>query len=77
VIAKERAANRPDHIDVSWLDLSVAQIGATVAIKIADDGPGLPEPVRSNLFSRSQSSTGGSGYGCRLRANSLSATEVA
>ena len=36
---------------------------ATVTVRVADDGPGLPETVRANLFRRQQSTTGGSGIG--------------
>lgn len=40
--------------------------GATVRIRIVDDGPGLPEAIRSNLFRRGQSTTGGTGYGISI-----------
>ena len=43
--------------------LAVAQNGATVTIRIADDGPGLPEQVKARLFRHGRSTTGGSGHG--------------
>jgi signal transduction histidine kinase len=39
---------------------------ATVSIRIADDGPGLPDHVREQLFRRARSGTGGSGYGLAI-----------
>ena len=46
--------------------LALEQNGTTVTIRIADDGPGLPADVRAQLFRRSQSTTGGSGYGLAI-----------
>jgi signal transduction histidine kinase len=46
--------------------LALEQSEATVTIRIADDGPGLPEDVRAQLFRRGQSTTGGSGYGLSI-----------
>lgn len=46
--------------------LTVEETGATVTIKIADDGPGLPEEIRTRLFQRGRSTTGGSGYGLSI-----------
>lgn len=43
--------------------LSLEQNGATVTIRIADDGPGLPEHVKARLFRQGRSTTGGTGYG--------------
>jgi signal transduction histidine kinase len=48
------------------LELSLEQRGATVTIRIADDGPGLPETVKARLFRRGRSTTGGSGYGLSI-----------
>jgi len=39
---------------------------ATVSIRIADDGPGIPDAVRERLFRRGRSATGGSGYGLAI-----------
>jgi signal transduction histidine kinase len=44
----------------------VERNAATVTVRIADDGPGLPETVRANLFRRQQSTTGGSGIGLSI-----------
>jgi signal transduction histidine kinase len=46
--------------------LSLAQNGATVTIRIADDGPGLPESVKSQLFRQGRSTTGSTGYGLSI-----------
>lgn len=48
------------------IDLTVEQKGATVRVRIADDGPGLPDAVRANLFRRGKSTTGGTGYGLSI-----------
>ena len=39
---------------------------ATVTVRIADDGPGLPASVRGKLFRRQKSATGGSGIGLSI-----------
>ena len=39
---------------------------ATVAIAVSDDGPGLPEAVRAQLFLGGRSFTGGSGQGLAI-----------
>jgi signal transduction histidine kinase len=46
--------------------LALEQNDATVTIRIADDGPGLPEDVRLRLFQRSQSMNARSGYGLSI-----------
>ena len=46
--------------------LAVEQDGATVTIRIVDDGPGLPEDIRTRLFRRGRSTTGSSGYGLSI-----------
>jgi signal transduction histidine kinase len=46
--------------------LLVERSGATVKVRIADDGPGLPAAVRANLFRRQQSATSGSGVGLSI-----------
>jgi signal transduction histidine kinase len=48
------------------IELSLEQTGATVRIRIADDGPGLPEPVKTRLFRHSRSTTGTTGYGLSI-----------
>jgi signal transduction histidine kinase len=48
------------------IDLFVEPMGASVKIRIVDDGPGLPETVLPRLFRRGQSTTGGSGYGISI-----------
>jgi signal transduction histidine kinase len=48
------------------IELSLEQSGTTVRIRIADDGPGLPEQVKARLFRRGGSTTGGSGYGLSI-----------
>ena len=56
-----RAAGTPRRIE-----LALEQTSATVTIRIADDGPGLPDDVRTRLFRRGRSTTGGSGYGLSI-----------
>lgn len=46
--------------------LALEQNGATVTIRIEDDGPGLPEDVRARLFQRSRSASAGNGYGLSI-----------
>jgi signal transduction histidine kinase len=46
--------------------LSLEQNGATITIRIADDGPGLPEVIKSKLFRQGSSTTGGTGYGLAI-----------
>jgi signal transduction histidine kinase len=46
--------------------LALEQNDATVTIRIADDGPGLPEDVRARLFQRSRSTSAGNGYGLSI-----------
>jgi two-component system sensor histidine kinase MtrB len=46
--------------------LALEQNDATVTIKVADDGPGLPDDVRKRLFRRDPSVAGGSGYGLSI-----------
>ena len=56
-----RAAGTPRRIE-----LALEQTGATVTIRIADDGPGLPDDIRARLFRRGRSTTGSSGYGLSI-----------
>ena len=46
--------------------LALEQSDATVTIRIADDGPGLPEDVRARLFQRSRSIGASNGYGLSI-----------
>jgi signal transduction histidine kinase len=48
------------------ITLALEQSDATVTIRIADDGPGLPEDVRLRLFQRSRSMNARSGYGLSI-----------
>jgi len=48
------------------IGLAVKQNGAIVTIRIADDGPGLPDDIRARLFQRSRSTSGGSGHGLSI-----------
>jgi signal transduction histidine kinase len=48
------------------IDLSLEQSGTTVTIRIADDGPGLPEHVKARLFQRDRSAGGSNGYGLSI-----------
>ena len=56
-----RAVGTPRRID-----LALEQDAATVTIRVADDGPGLPDEVRKWLFQRNPSVAGGSGYGLSI-----------
>lgn len=47
------------------LALSIERQDATVTVRVADDGPGLPKRVRDNLF-RPQPSSTGSGMGLAI-----------
>jgi signal transduction histidine kinase len=46
--------------------LALEQNDATVTIRVADDGPGLPDDVRKRLFQRDPSAPSGSGYGLSI-----------
>jgi signal transduction histidine kinase len=48
------------------IELAVKQNDAIVTIRIADDGPGLPDDIRARLFQRSRSTSGGSGHGLSI-----------
>ena len=48
---------------ITTVDITVARHDATVMVRIADNGPGLPAPVRRNLFRPAASATGGGGIG--------------
>jgi two-component system, OmpR family, sensor histidine kinase MtrB len=46
--------------------LALEQNDATVTIRVADDGPGLPDDVRKRLFQRDPSAPSGRGYGLSI-----------
>ncbi|MEN3378039.1 MAG: hypothetical protein V7604_3394 [Hyphomicrobiales bacterium] len=46
--------------------IALEQCGAMVTIRIADDGPGLPDDVRARLFQRSRSANDSNGYGLSI-----------
>lgn len=48
------------------VDIAVERTGATVTVRIADDGPGLPAAVRKQLFRAGVASAGGSGLGLAI-----------
>jgi len=54
-----RVAGTPRRIE-----LAVKQNDTMVTVRIADDGPGLPQEVRARLFQRA--STSGNGYGLSI-----------
>jgi signal transduction histidine kinase len=61
-IAVARSGARMSHVGIG-----LARNGSTVAIRIFDDGPGLPEAIRSNIFRLHNASTaGGSGLGIAI-----------
>ena len=59
-VAAARATRMPRRIE-----LALEQDDAIVTIKIADDGPGLPQDVRARLFRRTPSASS-SGYGLSI-----------
>lgn len=61
-IAVARNGARMSHVGID-----LVRNESTVAIRIFDDGPGLPETIRSNIFRlRNASTTGGSGLGIAI-----------
>jgi len=46
--------------------IALEQSAATVTIRIADDGPGLPEDVKARLFQRSRPASDSNGYGLSI-----------
>ncbi len=56
---------RRQHV-ITSVDVTVERRGATIALRIADDGPGLPAKVRRNLFRPGASATGGRGIGLAI-----------
>lgn len=58
-IAVARNGARMTHVGID-----ISRKGSAVAIRIYDDGPGLPESIRSNIFRlHNVSTTGGNGLG--------------
>jgi signal transduction histidine kinase len=53
---------------MSRIEFVVERTAATVTIRIADDDPGLPKPVRAQLFNRPHGrfATSGNGYGLAI-----------
>lgn len=51
---------------MSSVTLLVERCGATVAVRIADDGPGLPPHVRSKLFRQRDAHVTGNGMGLAI-----------
>lgn len=47
------------------VDVEVEPEGETVSVHVADDGPGVPETVRENLFDEA-TTTGGGGFGLNV-----------
>jgi signal transduction histidine kinase len=54
------------HGSVSRITLTVERTDAMAVIRIADDGPGLPQTVRARMFRQGRSTTGGNGYGLAI-----------
>lgn len=48
---------------MTYVAVEIEHQAKTVVVRIVDDGPGLPKAVRSTLFRRTASGTGGSGFG--------------
>jgi signal transduction histidine kinase len=54
------------HGTLKAVHVTAERTGAMVAIRIADDGPGLPARIRRHLFRPVESSTGGCGFGLAI-----------
>lgn len=61
IARKQRSGERMTHVT-----LLVERSGPTVTVRVADDGPGLPEPVRASLFRRKAAHTAGNGMGLAI-----------
>jgi signal transduction histidine kinase len=55
-----------DDQKMTNVTLLVERTDATVAVRIADDGPGLPQTVRNRLFRRRDAQTTGNGMGLAI-----------
>ncbi len=51
---------------ITSVDITVERSDATVTVRIADNGPGLPAAIRKTLFRPGASATGGSGVGLAI-----------
>lgn len=51
---------------MSTVTLLVERAGATIAVRVADDGPGLPPHVRENLFRQRGAHLSGNGMGLAI-----------
>lgn len=51
---------------ISLVRIAIRRSGATVAIQISDDGPGLPDTVRAALFQRGGRGGGDHGFGIAI-----------
>lgn len=61
IARKQRDGERMTHVT-----LLVERSGPTVTVRVADDGPGLPQAVRASLFRLKVSPPGGSGMGLAI-----------
>jgi signal transduction histidine kinase len=61
VNAARHAPGAPAHVDV-------VRDGSTIRVRVSDDGPGVPDELRGDIFSRGRRSatTGGQGIGLAL-----------
>ncbi len=66
MIARRQADNSGGKM--TNISILVERAGATVALRIADDGPGLPQAIRAGLFQPQPgpSATGGCGFGLAI-----------
>jgi signal transduction histidine kinase len=51
---------------MSFVAIEIEFQAAMVAVRIVDDGPGLPKTIRSRLFRQTASTTGGNGLGIAI-----------
>lgn len=65
-VARQQGAGARMTQAMTNVTLLAERNGATVTVRVADDGPGLPPRVRAHLFGRQQSTTGGSGIGLAI-----------